>query len=219
MSISHHKLSKKIEDLISKAYPKKNYVLDGAIDPAQYIQAEPKVLFLLKNPFELNSSPDLQIHSKLKQKKSLSSEIINLYSICAYGIIQDFPYYEVISLDISKKHYALHSIALCYLDKTLTASPPTDQKLLETIEAQQDLIKKQIQLLNPDIILSSIPSTSSIWSILGVSSFVSSGYEAQVSRWLEAKVISFPYLAQKHPPLMTYCLLDKVLSSYAFFKL
>ena len=195
------------------------------IDPVQYAQTWPRILFLLDSPSDLGNIHQIESLSELASAREIHpSHIINTCSKCAYGVIEDFPAYDMIAENSTKKRFALHSISICFIHKLLGPSP-SKADILAFAQTHRYLLGKQIQYLQPDIIISSASHTSELWTILkstddpSAISFIPSGYGVDIFRWLNAKVILFPQLREEFPAEMTYCLLEKTMSSYPFFKL
>ena len=214
---SLHLLFEEWEDKVEK---EKHVQLlrDGCIDLQQYAQTQPKVVFLIDTPKDIHPMEKIDERFMLAKEQPASSAL-HTCSEWAYGILYGFPPYDMVSSDARKKRYALHSVAFCYVYKILQDTP--DKDLLLFAEKYHMYLRRQLEYLAADIIVCSLQWNKALWRLIldKENVFVDSGYEIPLCRLGNSKLIDFYHPRTQLPGVMTYCLLEKVVNSYAFFKL
>ena len=194
-------------------------IRDGCIDVQQYVQTQPRVVFLVDTPQGMQ--PKEAMDASLL---AIDEHIPSVLHTCAewvYGILHGFPPYDMVSSDVQKKRYALHSTALCYVYKIPQDAPVDNEKLLLFAERHQMYLQRQLECLAADIIVCCLEWNKKLWRLMigKESEVIDSGYGISLSRMGSSKVIDFYHPRTQLPGVMTYCLLEKVVNSYAFFKL
>lgn len=133
----------------------KPFIYDGAVDEEKWEGASPKILFLLKEAYtddDKNESWSLckLIRERWKEPKSLLWWNVGRW---AYGIqhttkdcIPRFP-------EDKAAAKALFEIAFVNIKKSGGLKSSDSDDLKKYVESDGDLIKKQVELINPDIII------------------------------------------------------------------
>ena len=194
------------------------WLCDGTIDALLYVQSDLRILCLLDDtqglPPEITHVSDIK--NRGLRKRSLLLERLSIW--CA-GIIDGFPSYNQIVGDEKRKDFSLASTALLCCRKDFPCAKEKNDSF------DVELLQKQIAILNPHVLLACTQEKNdiSLWKgILGVKkalSFRSSGYDIDLLRHKGVRGVDF------YPPLrydlavIDYCLLEKVMKSYAFWSL
>lgn len=131
------------------------FISDGANDEKLWIESDFKVLFLLKEAYDSNKIDGTWHLPSLIQRKKATGRTFKPIGQWAYGIkkirtnnnIEDF-------LDNGKEiNDALMSSAIINIKKSQGKKSSNEKDLIKYVESDWDLIEKQINLLNPNIIV------------------------------------------------------------------
>ncbi len=211
-----------------------NFFEDGIIDEGEFGKSSPKILFLTKEP---NYPPEEVKTEEKHDYRSWWSDEDGLYDRFTYrvaewahGILNGFPEYDVIwpvmgngKYDSSVALKALASIAFMNIKKSGGAGSSEETGLNEYLEVHKNLILKQIEIIQPDIIVQGLTWGSTVKSLYGELDWRPTGYTIEVARFqyrgINAKVIDFYHPSARSSAAALYCLLEKVCASNAFKEL
>lgn len=134
----------------------------------------------------------------------------------AYGIIHDFSAYESVGNQLSY----LRKIAFMNVKKSGGCAFTDNKAMYRIVQPQCPFILEEVNIIQPDIIVACISFAGHlIEDIFGKVDFISSGYNVQIGRYNEAKIINFHHPSGRNVPSAMYCLLQNVVQSKAFGEL
>ncbi len=138
----------------------------------------------------------------------------------AYGLLKGFPEY---SLAYDYRKEAIKSIAFININKKIDGGSSTNDtkiaNLLKTNTGLKEMLLKQIDILNPDIIIG-CGIKKIIWGrLFGIDQWLDTGYVKEVSCWKSSRIINFYHPSNRFPSVMNYCLLEKITKSKTFINL
>lgn len=154
-----------INEQIEKEYKPKNDaypIYDGIINEESYLNSQFKILWILKEPYDdvdENGSPsggDWNLVKAIDENLEGFSKIKTWQQIiyCSYGILNNFVKYsqmdyynEGVMKDILKK------IAAINIQKLPAHTTSNDFEISSAYYSHKELLFKQIEIINPDIII------------------------------------------------------------------
>jgi hypothetical protein len=195
-----------------------HFVKDGIIDEELFEVAKHKILFITKEPNNLNQDAgDFRTWWKEELKYAFSLRV----SEWAYGIQKDFPPYDIIKKSASDKLDAINKIAFLNIKKTGGGGTAEFERISNHLKQNLNLIHEEIEIIDPDIIILGIS-----WKELRSELFPDikdkwkeSGYDIAIARYKEARVIDFYHPSSRTAPSASYSLLQNVIRSPEFEKL
>lgn len=189
----------------------KRFIRDGIIHEPSFEAQQPKVLFLGKEPHDKSIEADWDFREEWP--KDPSWKHARQIKRWAYGILNDFPAWELAASPIEN---TLLKVA-CMNVKKSGGGPSSVQTDIEHHAIHHaDLIRRQVEIIDPDIIIGGIRGYG-IWAtLLGDRPEVTWIEDIQVFRWGNAKVIDFYHPSNYYPHTMSYALLSRVVGSEKF---
>lgn len=133
-----------------------NYVIDGVIDPEQYLKAKYKLLWVLK---EANSEMDSWSYlENFKNKDWLyrcgkSVPTLKRIIYTTYGILRDSEWSDIPDAKDERAFEPLQEIALINIKKIPGHSQSYDSEITQAYEEYRPLLKEQIDLYDADIVI------------------------------------------------------------------
>ncbi|MGD1847497.1 MAG: hypothetical protein ACFB10_19080 [Salibacteraceae bacterium] len=186
-------------------------IADGIIEEALFQKQQPKVLFITK---EANDPEQNQWDLTDWLRSGLEGQYAHRLSEWAYGIQNDFPPLEPVSLE--DRHFALRHTAVITLKKSGGGAQADHAVLKQHLLKNKPLLLEQIHLIKPDIIIGGI-GKSFYWDLLFDDwAKRSSGYDLAIGTWKGIKVIDFYHPSYRVPRVMQYTLLASIFRSDAF---
>lgn len=194
-----------------------HFYTDGIIDEKTFEQnpAGKKVLFIAKEPNagKWDQAGTRSFLDEWNREPPPSYPFAQRLSEWAYGIIHDFPPYE----SIEEKLSYLKRIAFMNVKKSGGGAFTDNKEMYRVVKPQCVFILREVDIIQPDIIVAGISFAESlIEDIFGKVEFISSGYNVQIGRYKNAKVINFYHPSGRNVPAAMYCLLQQVVQSEAF---
>jgi hypothetical protein len=192
-------------------------VKDGIINEKFYSSSNPKVLFLMKEVNDPSESAcwDLSIMLYNELKYNFSYRLAEW----SWGIFNDFIPLPDNNAKKEKLHSMLRKTAIINLKKSGGGGFVNHDILNQHIIKNKNFIIKQIEIINPEVIIGGLGRTS-YWSLfLDNLGWLSSGYDIKIAKWKNIKLVDFYHPSYQVPRAMSYCLLKSVLTSSAFCKL
>lgn len=134
-----------------------NFISDGIIEPIEWEKQSPKILFLLKEAYT-NGGDGFDLREELSDNApyrcwwQASQWIYGILEMNKTQLIPKFP--EI--LDRGNKEEAnnyIKKIAVVNLKKSNGKTLSNNQDLASYVDHDKDMLKQQIDLINPDIIL------------------------------------------------------------------
>ncbi len=198
-----------------KKYPKykDKFISDGIIDELEYNRANKKILFIAKEANSPNQSEgDFRTWWPEGVRDNFS------YRLCewTYGILNDFPPMNRIESD---KATYIKKIAFMNLKKIGGGNTVNYKTLTQVVAQEAPFIKKQIDIINPNVIVGGIGEQKYWEDIFSGIQFVDSGYNIKIAKYDEYKIIHFYHPSYRVPMAMSYALLGSVFNSEAYKRL
>lgn len=127
------------------------FVADGIVDESQFENASPRVLFVTKEPNNLEQTPgDFRSWWKYELKCGFTYRIAEW----SYGLLNNFPPYdEIWKRPGGKAKASLSQIAFMNIKKCGGRGNSTWTCMMEHVRAGQQFIKRQIEIIDPHIIV------------------------------------------------------------------
>jgi hypothetical protein len=177
---------------------------DGIIDEDLFIKAKKKILFIGKEA----NDPDGEDGDF---RKWWNEEMTGGFSIrigeWAYGILNDFPVFETIKRN--QKWEALRSVSFMDVKKPAGGSSSIESEIIEYIKKDMDFIKEEIEIIDPEIIISFIGSKGN--QLIFGEDWNTTGYHVNYLKSEKRLVIDFYHPSNQGGSTMNYVLLEKII--------
>ena len=185
--------------------------LDGIISEEHYETAAPKILFIAKEP----NDPRGEAFDFREWWCNEGPSYAFSWRLCqwTYGIWNGFPPLAQFDEEADTLNI-MRSIAFMNLKKVGGGNQADRQEISRFTERDQAFLRRQIRIIDPDIIVGGIGERS-LWSMLfpGIE-FQPSGFDIGVAYVAinenEVPVIDFYHPSYRVPKAMSYCLLGRV---------
>lgn len=191
--------------------------LDGIVCEKNYERANPKLLFVAKEP----NDPKKQAFDF---REGWREEVKYTFAIrlCewAYGIWNCFPpLSEFDALAEADKLEVMRSISFMNLKKVGGTGKADHEKIRSVTNRDKDLLRRQIEIIDPDVIIGGV-GDSNLWSLLfSEIALQKCGFDIPVARVGRVRVIDFYHPSYRVPRAMSYSLLGRVFQSDEFGRL
>lgn len=219
---------KELEKLFAKWKSEKDFYetdfyADGIINEVLYNQVSPgkRLLFIAKEPNASNHEKNIDRSfitewNTTKPTYNFAKRI----SEWARGIIEDFPVFDEIC-DKDETLFFLKRISFMNVKKSggkgIIDNAETFKNWIKNHEA---FIRKEIEIIEPDIIILSLSQEEKIREILFPrTEWISSGYTCKIAKWKNARVIDFYHPSARNVAAASYSLLQNIIQSIAFKEL
>ena len=182
--------------------------LDGIVCEESYESTKPKLLFIAKEPNHPEGPGfDFREWWCEEVKYAFSKRLCEW----AYGVWNGFP--SLSEFDEAEKLEIIRSIAFMNLKKVGGSSKADPQVIRGITERDKDFLRRQIKIIDPDVIVGGI-GDSSLWSLLFPRiEFQPSGFDIGVACVGHVRVIDFYHPSYRVPRAMSYSLLGRVFQS------
>ena len=136
-----------------------NFVADGIIDTKFWSKSNKKILYILKEAYDNPGDGDICKYIKNEGINCFKSSIFRRVALWSYGFQHTtekeiFPYKYFESFDKNDLFNTLRSVAWLNLKKHDEGNRiSSDVAISSYTEKDSDFIKKEIELINPDIII------------------------------------------------------------------
>lgn len=136
----------------------------------------------------------------------------------AYGVLNDFPPYDEIwpENDSARAHHALKCIAFMNLKKSGGNGKSEEKQINKYVKRDKDLIQNQIDIINPEIIITGLTWASTSELLFPHLDWKYSGYVIEITNYKGAKMIDFYHASSRNAPSASYSLLQNIVGSSAF---
>lgn len=197
---------------------KKSYVKDGIIDEETWDKTTPKILFVTKEPNHGNhpQATDLRQVWREGEHNYMFAWRIAEWS---FGIYHEFkkPFSELYKNHSSYLTY-LQKIAVINIKKDAGGSSVAASTITTTFKNDKEFIWKQINIINPDIIINCQSFNDHVTDNLYVSDtpWIKMEYGTHIKNWKGRKVIDFYHPSSRTPPPASYALLKDIFLSKPF---
>ena len=191
--------------------------LDGIVCEKNYERANPKLLFVAKEP----NNPEGRGSD---YRESFSKEVKYAFSkrLCewAYGVWNGFPSLSEFDAKAdTDKLEVMRSISFMNLKKVGGKGEADPKEIQSVTNRDKALLRRQIEIIDPDVIIGGV-GDSSLWSLLfpGIA-LQKCGFDILVARVGRVRVIDFYHPSYRVPRAMSYSLLGRVFQSDEFGRL
>ena len=181
--------------------------LDGIVCEERYEERKPKILFIAKEP----NDPNGEAFDFREWWCEDGPAYAFSRRLCewAYGIWNGFPPIA----QFNNAHEIIRSIAFMNLKKVGGGNQADPDVILATTQRDQCLLRRQIAIIEPDVIVGCVGRDRHIWDVLfpGIQ-FDDSGFDIDVAIVGDVRVIDFYHPSYRVPRAMSYSLLGRVLT-------
>lgn len=195
---------------------KGKFVRDGIINEQVWLQTNPKILFITKeaNQYGKPVAGDFRNDWRNEYSKYPFAYRIAEWS---FGLINNFPVFNDIFGTPSLCHDMLQKIAFLNIKKTGGVGSSSGNEIGKHFNQNQKFLERQIELINPDIIVLCLSFNEFIrLNLFKDASWKSSGYDINVAKCKNTKLIDFYHPSSRNAPAASYSLLQNVFQSAAF---
>ena len=209
-----NELFKQWEDQIEEYQGK--FVRDGIIDEDEWIKTNPKVLFIAKeaNQYGNQTTGDFRVDWKNNDSNYPFAYRIAEWS---FGIINSFPVFNKIFPKSLYYHEILQKISFLNIKKTGGIGTSSGVVIGQHCDLNHKFLLREIELINPDIIILSLSFNTYISEMMfGDIEWQPSGYDINVARWNNSRLIDFYHPSSRNGPGASYSLLQNVVQSKVF---
>lgn len=216
MNNKNQRLNKLFEDWRNRYKKADNFVKDGIINEALFESTSQKILFITKEP---NDPKQEGTDFREWWKKEVFYGFSYRIAEWAFGILNNFPPYDEIwpkqngKYDDSKGLEAIQSIAFMNIKKSGGVGIANNVTIGDHIEKYKDLIKKQISIIDPDIIVLGLSWTAKSKLIFPGIKWIKSGYGIPVAKYDTYTVIDFYHPSARNGLAASYCLLKCIFNT------
>jgi len=195
---------------------KKQFISDGIINEALYDNAECKILFIEKEANDNSGEDwDFRVEWQNKPKDRFTYRIAEW----SYGLFNGFPEYDSIWNKGSAINDVIKQIAFMNVKKSGGPSRSDLDDMVTHANINRQFIEREIQIINPDIIIMGMSWKKLRNAVLPGLDWKMSGYDIEISKWQQIKVLDFYHPSALNGPAASYSLLQNIANSKAFKKL
>lgn len=192
---------------------KGKFIRDGIINEQFYKIALKKILFITKEP---NNPKQEAGDFREWWKEEIYYPFSYRIAEWSYGLLNNFPEFDEICRNKDLAHKAIKQVALMNIKKSGGSGSSEYVRMMEHIKLNFDLLHRQIEIMDPDIII-----TGTSWNDLRDGLFPNlewekSGYDILISKFKNSKVIDFYHPSSRTPPAASYSLLQNIVTSRKF---
>lgn len=186
-------------------------IKDGLINESVFENQANKILFVCKehNTLDLDYSGS-HLDARIWMSESVNYNFSNRIAEWSFGILKNFPPFEESQNEATKLQY-LNSVAFLNLKKYSGTSVTNNKVIGEYIHASKDLLKKQIDVINPDIIIFCTDWVGFIEWILEIK-MSEKIHGVEYGLYGMAKVINFGHPSSRGPKESLYYWLKEVIN-------
>lgn len=192
------------------------FVRDGIINEQEWLNTEPKILFVTKEPnqFGHQISGDFRDDWQNKYSKYPFAYRIAEWS---YGLINDFPIFNAINKNQQYYQETLQRISFLNIKKSGGVGTSNGGEICSHYDQNESFLKRQIEIIDPTIIILCLSWNSHICSkLFEDAKWQDSGYNIRVAKHGKAKIIDFYHPSARNAPPASYSLLENVYKSAVF---
>lgn len=186
---------------------------DGIIDEVKFLKSDPKILFITKEPNDpKQNSGDYRNWWKEGVKYSFSNRIAEW----SYGILNNFPEYDVIRKNQDLLNESMLKIAFMNIKKIGGNGSSNFKTIMSHLDMNYDFLYEEINIIEPDIIITGLTWKETREKLFPNVIWMNSGYDIAIGRHKNAKVIDFYHPSSRTAPSASYSLLQNIIGSDKF---
>jgi hypothetical protein len=192
------------------------FVKDGIVDEQQFSTAPIKILFIAKEP---NNPKQYAGDYREWWREEIAYTFSYRIAEWSYGLLNNFPQYDEIWATKGSAFKAIQSIAFMNIKKSGGLGNSEYDRIMEHLEKNFDFLHQQIDIISPDIII-----TGTSWKelrnrLFPTVNWVKSGYDIEIGRHKNSKVIDFYHPSSRTAPSASYSLLQNIINADQFRQL
>lgn len=195
---------------------KGHFVRDGIINEELFEKTNPKILFITKEPNNPEQSEgDFREWWRKEVRLTFSKRIAEW----SFGILNDFPVYDIVNRSTDKRLNAIQKIAFMNVKKTGGKGQSNNEKIREEIRNNFKFIHDEIRIISPDIIITGLSEKETRNTLFPElkDRWVDSGYDIAIARFSEkTTVIDYYHPSSWNAGSASYSLLQNIIKSSAF---
>lgn len=200
-----------------RKFPKKGFKKDGIIDEEKFNKQKTKYLFVTKEP---NDPDKIGGDYRTEWTQGVSYNFAYRLYDWSYGLLYDFPLIDTIPDGQPEMIETLSCNSFMNLKKDGGGGSTNFSEIKQVVENEYSFIKKEIEIINPDVIIGSGLFDQTVWgTIFPDIQFKPSGYDIELARAGKYKIILYYHPSSRAPRSMSYSLLANVCQSSTFKKL
>ena len=186
-----------------------NFFRDGAINENLFQKQKVKILFIAKEPNYVNHREQLKDFRIQWNKNIPNYRIAKQIATLAHGILNDFPLYN----SFKPTNEDLKAIAFMNIKKSAGGSVSifNDFKKYFSEKNHLDYVRRQIDIINPDLILLGLTWDSIRNTIFDGYKWMDSGLGIKYTKINNTTVIDYYHPSSMIPPNVNYYFLKTVL--------
>jgi hypothetical protein len=192
------------------------FVKDGIINEEVWDKVNPKIMFMTKEPNQYG----IQCAGDFRDDwKNHISDYPFAYRIAewTFGILNGFPSFDQIFTSYKSYNSLLQKISFINLKKSGGVGKSQGSEIGKHFIQNQSYLMQQIEIIDPDIIILCLSFDVFIRTKLFDSAiWTSSGYDINIAKWKDIKLIDFYHPSSRNGPAASYSLLQNVVQSNAF---
>lgn len=193
---------------------KGKFIQDGIVNESEYEKISPKILFIAKEP---NNPAQTAGDFRQWWQKEIYYTFSYRIAEWAYGIINNFPAFDNIRENKESAHKALQQIAHMNIKKTGGSGSCNGGVVIEHYNQNSQYLQKQIEIIAPDLIILCLSWNEVVRDgLFGKLDWIKSGYEINVAKWNNVKLIDFYHPSSRTAPAASYSLLQNIINSSIF---
>lgn len=201
----------------AKHFPNDRLYRDGIINEDEF-QASPlgkRILFIAKEPNAGKHGEALIDPSFIEEWNNGNPQYVFAKRIAewSYGILNGFPAYNQAANQVGY----LKKIAFINLKKLGGTGSANSSGILKSVEEHSELLRMQIDIISPNIIIMCTSFDRKICSALfNEVKWVDSGYQVMIAKVNQISIIDFYHPSSRNVPAASYSLLQNVIASTPF---
>jgi hypothetical protein len=192
---------------------KGKFVKDGIVNEQEYSSSSVKILFIAKEPNNPNQEP---WDYREIWNEGFSYTFASRIAEWSYGILNNFPQFDQIDINENSLEKAIKKIAFMNIKKSGGKGSSELQEMMHHLKINLDFLHKQIDIILPDIIILGTTWMELRNKLLPNTKWVKSGYNIEIGKYKNYKVIDFYHPSSRSAPSATYSLLQNIYNSEQF---
>ena len=190
------------------------FIRDGIINEELFSKSKIKILFIAKEPNSRNHTNEIAWDFRnWWQEPNLKYSFSQTLDLWAYGLLNNFP--EI----VEPRENCLSQVAFMNVKKNCGGAETSRDQMLSAINMNREFVKKQIALIQPEIIITCFSADHSLVKSLFEIELEDALYGIHIGKFQNSKLVSFYHPSMRAPNIMSYVLLKEIINSAKFKQL